>query len=65
MAFSRPRAVNPLGFLRRDPTKPRAMEVRFDAMSGGAIERRPGQARGLRVLQPPPSAQQSRVTPRP
>ena len=30
-----------MGFLRRDPTKPRAMEVRFDAMSGGAIERRP------------------------
>src|SRR4029078_719630 len=28
-------------FLRRDPTKPRAMEVRFDAMSGGSIERRP------------------------
>ena len=25
--------------------------------SAGAIERRPGQARGLRVLQPPPSAQ--------
>jgi repressor LexA len=30
-----------MGFLRRDPTKPRAMEVRFDAMSGGSIERRP------------------------
>jgi repressor LexA len=29
------------GFLRRDPTKPRAMEVRYDAMSGTAIERRP------------------------
>ncbi len=30
-----------MGFLRRDPTKPRAMEVRFDPMSGGTIERRP------------------------
>ncbi len=29
------------GFLRRDPTKPRAMEVRWDSMSGAAIERRP------------------------
>jgi repressor LexA len=29
------------GFLRRDPTKPRAIEVRYDAMSGAAIERRP------------------------
>lgn len=30
-----------MGFLRRDPTKPRAMEVRFDPLSGGSIERRP------------------------
>ena len=30
-----------LGFLVRDPTKPRAIEVRFDATSGGAVERRP------------------------
>jgi repressor LexA len=30
-----------LGFLRRDPTKPRAIEVRFDPSSGAAIERRP------------------------
>ncbi len=29
------------GFLRRDPTKPRAIEVRYDANSGAAIERRP------------------------
>jgi repressor LexA len=29
------------GFLRRDPTKPRAIEVRWDANSGAAIERRP------------------------
>ena len=29
------------GFLRRDPTKPRAIEVRYDTMSGAAIERRP------------------------
>jgi repressor LexA len=30
-----------LGFLRRDPTKPRAIEVRYDPNSGAAIERRP------------------------
>lgn len=29
------------GYLHRDPTKPRAIEVRYDAMSGAAIERRP------------------------
>jgi len=31
------------GFLRRDPTKPRAMEVRYDQSSGAAVERRPAQ----------------------
>src|SRR5437899_7359629 len=30
-----------LGYLRRDPTKPRAIEVRYDATSGAAVERRP------------------------
>ena len=30
-----------LGYLRRDPSKPRAIEVRFDASSGAAVERRP------------------------
>lgn len=29
------------GFLRRDPTKPRAIEVMFDPNSGAAVERRP------------------------
>ena len=29
------------GFLRRDPTKPRAIEVRYDPTSGAAVERRP------------------------
>ena len=29
------------GFLRRDPTKPRAIEVRYDPASGTAFERRP------------------------
>ena len=29
------------GFLRRDATKPRAIELRYDAMSGAAIDRRP------------------------
>ena len=30
-----------LGFLRRDPSKPRAIEVRWDPSSGAAVERRP------------------------
>ena len=30
-----------LGFLRRDPTKPRAIEVRYDPNSGAPVERRP------------------------
>src|SRR3546814_17417944 len=30
-----------LGFLRRDHTKPRAIEVRFDATSGAPVDRRP------------------------
>jgi repressor LexA len=30
-----------LGFLRRDPSKPRAIEVRWDPNSGVAMERRP------------------------
>ena len=29
------------GFLRRDPTKPRAIEVRYDAQSGAPVDRRP------------------------
>jgi repressor LexA len=29
------------GFLRRDPTKPRAIEVRYDPNSGAVLERRP------------------------
>lgn len=30
-----------LGFLKRDPSKPRAIEVRWDSASGAAVERRP------------------------
>ena len=30
-----------LGYLRRDPSKPRAIEVRYDSGSGAAVERRP------------------------
>lgn len=30
-----------LGFLRRDPTKPRAIEVRYDPTTGSQAERRP------------------------
>jgi repressor LexA len=29
------------GFLRRDPTKPRAIEVRYDTLTGAPVERRP------------------------
>lgn len=30
-----------MGYLRRDPTKPRAIEVRYDPLSGASVERRP------------------------
>lgn len=30
-----------LGYLHRDPTKPRAIQVRFDPLSGATVERRP------------------------
>jgi repressor LexA len=36
------------GFLRRDPTKPRAIEVRYHDTAGGGVERRP--ARHVPVL---------------
>ena len=35
------RTLQKLGFLRRDPTKPRAIEVRYDSSSGAVTERRP------------------------
>jgi repressor LexA len=35
--------LSKLGFLRRDPTKPRAIEVRYDPNSGAVLERRPAQ----------------------
>lgn len=34
-------ALQDKGFLKRDPTKPRAMELLYDSASGSAIERRP------------------------
>ena len=34
-------ALQDKGFLTRDPTKPRAIEIRYDSGSGSAIERRP------------------------
>jgi repressor LexA len=34
-------ALQDKGYLTRDPTKPRAIEVRFDVESGAAVERRP------------------------
>jgi repressor LexA len=33
--------LNELGYLRRDPVKPRALEVRYDPNSGASGERRP------------------------
>lgn len=35
------RTLQGLGYLRRDPTKPRAIEVRWDPNSGAIMERRP------------------------
>ncbi len=35
------RTLQNLGYLRRDPTKPRAIEVRWDPNSGAIMERRP------------------------
>ena len=35
--------LSKMGFLRRDPTKPRAIEVRYDPNSGAVLERRPAQ----------------------
>jgi len=34
-------SLQKLGYLRRDPTKPRAIEVLLDPASGAAVERRP------------------------
>jgi repressor LexA len=34
-------SLSRMGFLRRDPSKPRAIEVRWDPNSGAAMERRP------------------------
>ena len=38
---SRSAVLTDFPFLRRDPAKPRAIEVRYDPSSGAAIERRP------------------------
>jgi repressor LexA len=34
-------ALQEKGYLTRDPTKPRALEVHFESGSGAAVERRP------------------------
>ncbi|MFI5047086.1 MAG: transcriptional repressor LexA [Acidimicrobiia bacterium] len=34
-------ALQDKGYLTRDPTKPRALEIHYDAESGAAVERRP------------------------
>ncbi|CAN5716654.1 MAG: transcriptional repressor LexA [Iamia sp.] len=36
------------GYLHRDPSKPRAIEVRYDSMSGGVVER--GQVRHVPIV---------------
>jgi repressor LexA len=36
-------ALQKRGYIRRDPSKPRAIEVRYDVGSGAAVERRPAQ----------------------
>lgn len=35
------RSLEAKGYLRRDPTKPRALELHYEASSGAALERRP------------------------
>jgi repressor LexA len=37
-------SLQTMGYLHRDPTKPRAIEVRYDPSSGAMIERRPVRA---------------------
>ena len=34
-------SLQQMGYLRRDPTKPRAIEVRWDSSSGAVLEKRP------------------------
>ena len=34
-------SLQKMGYLRRDPTKPRALEVRYDPNSGAVMDRRP------------------------
>lgn len=34
-------ALQRLGYIKRDPAKPRALEVRYDPISGAQVERRP------------------------
>lgn len=34
-------SLQAMGYLRRDPSKPRAIEVRYDPSSGAVVERRP------------------------
>jgi repressor LexA len=41
-------SLQQLGYLRRDPTKPRAMEVRYDAQSGAAVDK--GRVRHVPLL---------------
>jgi repressor LexA len=41
-------SLQQLGYLRRDPTKPRAMEVRYDAESGAAVDK--GRVRHVPLL---------------
>ncbi|HUP86288.1 MAG TPA: transcriptional repressor LexA [Acidimicrobiales bacterium] len=41
-------SLQQLGYLRRDPTKPRAIEVRYDAQSGAAVDK--GRVRHVPLL---------------
>ena len=41
-------SLQQLGYLRRDPTKPRALEVRYDAQSGAAVDK--GKVRHVPLL---------------
>ncbi|MEI2650980.1 MAG: helix-turn-helix domain-containing protein [Microthrixaceae bacterium] len=41
-------SLQKMGYLRRDATKPRAIEVRFDSNSGATADRAPGPPRAAR-----------------
>ena len=59
-------ALQDKGYLTRDPTKPRAIEVRYDAESGAPVERRPcATCRSSATSPPAPACSRRRTSRRP